>query len=215
MLKRLIEWSLKVTGLYYPVLNVRAKIMAPHNLRKWTRAGRPVPPPHVVKHLALRYYAEKHGLRILVETGTFRGDTVEAMKRRFDRVFTIELSREFYDAARLRFRGDPNVEVIQGDSAKLLGSLIQRIEEPALFWLDGHHSGWKTARGDKDTPVLEELEQIFGGYDRRSVVVIDDARDFGKKPTYPTIAQLRSFVMARNPGVDFEVRDDMIRITPA
>jgi len=213
-MKQLLRWILTRIGLYYPVLNVRARLMARTNIRKWEQAGKPVPPPHVVKHVALTHYAERHNLRVLVETGTFRGDTVEAMKRRFDRVFTIELSREFYEAAKRRFSADPNVEVIHGDSGKVLGSLIQRIEQPTLFWLDGHHSGGKTAKGDKDTPVLEELEQIFRASTDRWVIVVDDARDFGKEPTYPTISELRDFVLARKPGVNFEVRDDMIRITP-
>ncbi len=47
-------------------------------LAEWERQGRPVPPPHVVKQRVLRGYAERYHLNIFVETGTYRGDMVEA-----------------------------------------------------------------------------------------------------------------------------------------
>src|ERR1035438_7237514 len=72
-------------------------------IRAWEMAGRPLPPPDVLKQRNLRRAAEAHGLRIFVETGTFDGQMVEAMRNHFDRIYSIELSREYYDAARRRF----------------------------------------------------------------------------------------------------------------
>ena len=65
-------------------------------LLKWQRSGRPAPPPHQVKQAILRKYASKFNTRVLVETGTFLGDMIEAMRDNFDKIFSIELSEEYY-----------------------------------------------------------------------------------------------------------------------
>jgi hypothetical protein len=54
-----------------------------------------VPPPHIVKQQTLRSYSKKFGLNILVETGTLHGDMVEAMKKDFERIYSIELNRSY------------------------------------------------------------------------------------------------------------------------
>ncbi|MCZ7667771.1 MAG: hypothetical protein M5U34_11425 [Chloroflexi bacterium] len=83
---------------------------------QWQKKGKPNPPPHVVKQRTLRAYAQTYGLKILVETGTYFGDMVEAMKTDFDKIYSIELSEEFYRQAKLRFKDAAHVEIIQGDS---------------------------------------------------------------------------------------------------
>jgi len=183
-------------------------------LDEWERRGRPVPPPHIVKQRVLREYAKRYGLRILVETGTYRGDMVEAMRPVFEKIYSIELGAELFAAARKRFRRAAHVELIQGDSARELGRVLARLDQPALFWLDGHYSAGETARGEKDTPIFEELDHILGAPDVGHVIVIDDARAFGTDPAYPTIDALRRYVLARRPDARFTVLDDSIRITP-
>src|SRR6266536_4483435 len=148
-------------------------------LEEWERQGRPVPPPHVVKQRVLRTYAERYHLKVFVETGTYRGDMVAAMKPLFEKIYSIELSEALFDEARRRFKSDPHIELIHGDSGRELGRVVQRIAQPALFWLDGHYSAGDTARGPKDTPVYEELEHILRAPDLGHVIVIDDARVFG------------------------------------
>ena len=119
------------------------------------------PPEHTVKRRVLREYATKYGLRILVETGTYKGDMVEAMRGHFDHIYSIELSDTLHRECRTRFHGIKGIHLIHGDSGVELGKLMKRIQQPALFWLDGHYSGKITARGLKDTPIREELEHIF------------------------------------------------------
>jgi hypothetical protein len=70
---------------------------------------------------------------------------------------------------------------------------VRRIDQPALFYLDGHYSGGITARAAKDTPIYEELSHIFE-HDPRHVIVIDDARCFGRDPDYPSLHELREFI---------------------
>lgn len=185
-------------------------------IAKWEEAGRPAPPPHAIKQRNIRDYRERFGLEVLVETGTFKGDMVEAMRHDFRKVYSIELADHFYEAAVARFKGDPNIEILHGDSGRVMSELVPKLDGPALFWLDGHYSAGNTARGDKDTPVMEELGHIFAREDLRCVILIDDARCFEGKSeqVYPSMDEVRSFVASHRPDWKVEVDTDCIRISP-
>lgn len=206
-LKKLI----RMTPIYSALKSIKEK----RDLNNWEKQGRPIPTPHIVKQLTLRDFAEKYSLRVLVETGTFRGGMVYAMKDHFSFIYSIELSRELYVDAKKRFKGKENIKIIHGDSAIELRKLTTSIDQPALFWLDGHYSGGVTAKGDKDTPIYEELTHIFSRHQQGDVIIIDDARDFGTDPTYPSISELNEFIKANNPNVRMEVMNDSIRIFPS
>src|SRR5256885_14486168 len=167
-----------------------------------------VPPPHVVKQRVLREYAERYQLKVFVETGTYRGDMVEAMKPLFDKIYSIELGDELFAKAKRRFERDTHIELIHGDSGKELGRILVRLQQPALFWLDGHYSAGDTARGEKDTPLYEELAQILRAPALGHVIVIDDARCFGSEPAYPTLPALRADVCSGGPPWEIARADD-------
>jgi len=178
----------------------------------WINAGRPVPPPHSIKRRVLREYANRQGLRIFVETGTYLGDMVEAMRRRFREVFSIELSPVLYRRACQRFAVCRNVHIVEGDSATALPRVLENVKEPALFWLDGHYSEGITAKGEKQTPILNELDAVFRHGVKGHAILIDDARCFDGTGDYPTLVELERFVRERWPDASFEVRDDIVRI---
>lgn len=181
---------------------------------RWLRRGRPVPPPHLVKQMVVKDHARRFGLRVFVETGTLHGDMIQAVKRDFSHVYTIELSDTFFDAAKKRFSGDAHVTALHGDSGVVLPKLLEEIAEPCLFWLDGHYSGGTTARGEIDSPISAELEAIIEHPVRNHTVLIDDARDFVGKGGYPELGALEKVVLDRMPGYSFTVREDIIRIVP-
>jgi hypothetical protein len=183
---------------------------------KWERDGRPAPPPHIVKQRNIHEYRQRYGLEVLVETGTFKGDMVEAMKRDFRKLYSIELADHFHVAAVQRFYNDPHVKILHGDSGKVLSELVPQLDGPALFWLDGHYSAGNTARGDKDTPVMEELGHIFARPDFKCVILIDDARLFEGKSeqVYPSVDEVKAFVARHRPDWKVEVDTDSIRIAP-
>ena len=185
-------------------------------IARWEAEGRPAPPPHAVKRRNILRYRDELGLKILVETGTYKGDMVEAMKGEFDQVYSIELADHFYEAAVERFKVDANVEILHGDSGQVVEELMPRLNQPSLFWLDGHYSAGNTARGDKDTPVMEELEHIFSVPDIRCAILIDDARCFegDSDQIYPSTDEVRALVSKHRPDWKVEVDDDSIRITP-
>jgi hypothetical protein len=184
-------------------------------IRQWELHGRPVPPPHVQKQKVLRQYARRYRLRTLVETGTYLGDMVDALKGDFERIISIELSPMLHEKARHRFANEGNIELVQGDSGSAMRTIMKQLTMPTLFWLDGHYSGDITARGQLDTPVLHELEHIFSGASPdRHVILIDDARCFGTEPSYPNLAELSALVHRHCPTASFTVEDDIVRIAP-
>jgi hypothetical protein len=197
--------GLKKTAVY-PLLR-DARI-----LLGWMAAGRPVPPPHLVKQRAIRRLARRFHLAVFIETGTYRGDMVEAVRDDFDRVYSIELGAELCRRARERFAGDERIVLLQGDSGEILGDLLRKINRPCLFWLDSHFSDADTARSGLITPVLRELEHIFRHeLAGRHVILIDDARLFNGEDDYPTLETVKA--LAENAGFEsIDVRDDMIRI---
>ena len=183
---------------------------------KWIEDGRPDPPPPLAKREMLLEYKKRHGLEVMVETGTFKGDTVEAMRGEFRKVYSIELAEHFYQAAKKRFSGVANVDLRQGDSGKVMGDVVGELDAPTLFWLDGHYSGGDTAQGDLNCPVWGELDAIFNGCKQPFVVLIDDARCFRHvgAEDYPAVSDIESWVAERRPDLGLEVAMDCIRIAP-
>lgn len=179
---------------------------------KWLCCNKPVPPPHIVKQLVVKEYAGKYDAPIFIETGTFRGDMVYAVKDIFREIYSIELSHELYKKAERRFSKYKHISIVEGDSSKVLPEVLNRIEEPCLFWLDGHYSAGCTAKGDKETPIMEELNDIFQHSVDNHVILIDDAREFRGENDYPALEGLKELVLNKYPAYTFEVEDDIIRI---
>jgi hypothetical protein len=178
---------------------------------QWRMRGRPLPPPHVVKQLAILAYQRARHFGTFVETGTFTGEMVEAMRPHFHRIVSIEMAPEIHRQAVRRFAGDSRVELLLGDSAAVLPRLLEQIRQPALFWLDGHFMGEHTARGDEDSPVRIELRALLSHPVRGHVVLIDDARLFTGMAGYPTIQELRAWIARERPSSSLHVEDDIIR----
>jgi hypothetical protein len=213
MLGSFLKDLIRGTPLHPPLSSLAWRRRLRAEVEEWKLAGRPVPPPHLVKEQTLVDYAQRWGLKTLVETGTYRGDMVQAMLNRFDRIYSIELDADLY-AACDRFRGRPDVELIHGDSGLEVARIVRRLDTPALFWLDAHYSAGVTAKGELNTPIYKELTAVLAAGVPEHVVIIDDARCFGRDEDYPEVGDLIRFVHARRPGALVVVEDDMIRITP-
>jgi hypothetical protein len=125
------------------------------------------------------------GLSVAVETGTFQGSGAVALGTLFSDVWSIELSPELAAAARLH-HPDPHLHFVQGSSADTLPDVLNGINSPALFWLDGHYSGEGTAGVEYECPILDEVRAIDDwALGDRSVILIDDARLFLGPPPSP------------------------------
>jgi hypothetical protein len=116
-----------------------------------------------------------------VETGTLLGETIENVSAYFENIFTIELSPHYARCARERFHSQSHIRVIEGDSSKMIGPLCETLNTPTFFWLDGHYSSGDTAQGEKDCPLLEEIQEIVVKCKPACIIAIDDVRLFNKK----------------------------------
>jgi hypothetical protein len=200
----------RILGKYFT--GASRKKREAEEIRDWDAKGRPPRPPRAVKFHTIAEYRNRSGIRTLIETGTYLGDMVESCRGIFDRVISIELSRELYEEAKSRFASDPRISILQGDSSDVLARTLPSINEPCLFWLDAHYSGGITAQGTVLTPIYQELRSIFEHAVEDHVVLIDDASDFIGTEGYPTITELKRFVFEHRPHASFEVKDDIIRI---
>jgi hypothetical protein len=214
-MKKTIKRILKSLPFYRTVTNWRIHREQIEQLHQWERDGKPLPLPHLLKQDVLRGYIEKYNLKIMVETGTYFGDMVEALRNSLIKVYSIELSEHLAREAQQRFKSSHNVIILQGDSGQVIEKVISEIKLPALFWLDGHYSGGITAKGENETPIFTELKHIFSAPDLGHVILIDDARAFGKTPDYPTLDALESFIHSQRNNLTVTVQDDIICVTPA
>lgn len=178
---------------------------------KWQESGCSIPPPHLIKQMTISEYHQKYKYLILIETGTYMGDMVEAQKTKFKKIISIELGVDLFHKATKRFKNDKNVKIVQGDSGKVLPKILLEINEPVIFWLDGHYSAGITAKGDKECPIFEELDAIFKNNELHHIILIDDAREFIGKGDYPTIEELTEYVKSKNKNYNVEVKHDIIR----
>ena len=126
----------------------------------------------------------------------------------FRSIVTIELDEALAHAATQRLAPYKNVRVVQGDSGARLPEILARIQEPALFWLDGHYSGTGTARGDQETPLEEELHAI-ARHGERHVVLIDDARLLGTGD-YPPKDRVLAILRSAQSGLSARIEDDIM-----
>lgn len=126
---------------------------------------------------------QKYGLKVFVESGLAQGTTALWAESLFDTVVSIETDGE--SIARFKARNPKSkVQVIEGDSAIEMIEVARNLNQPALFWLDGHT--------DDYTPVLAELAAINLS-SLRNVVLIDDWRMFGTYPAWPSKEKVIAF----------------------
>ena len=132
----------------------------------------------------------------------------------FSRIYSIELDAELYAQAKRRLAGMKHVSILQGDSARVFPRLMKEMDQPSLFWPDGHYSGDFTARGREGPSIADELAHIFCHPVEGHLILIGDARMFTGKNDYPTLEGVEEMVGEAYSSHLFEVRDDIIGTAP-
>jgi hypothetical protein len=187
----------------------------------WMNKGKPLPPPNTYKLAVIKDFAQRFSIPTFVETGTYYGNMVKAVKDVFKRIISVELDNALFINAKRLFSPYPHILILHGDSGKVMPNILSVLHEPALFWLDGHWVGpigpnnqVKKGKEDLETPIMAELTHILNHPIKNHVILIDDARLFTGLRDYPEVNKLKQYVLARNPNLIFENYEDIIRIYP-
>ena len=174
----------------------------------------PAPASFLQKQTLITGKGREYGLKIFIETGTFRGEMIDAQLEHFQRLISIELSEGLFQTARAKYAHDPRIRLLQGDSGTKLREAVQGLDEPALFWLDAHYSRGNTAGGGEAAPIIRELSCLTSRSEYKDVILIDDARLFGLKSDYPKLDVIRQLASRHWPQHTFAVESDVICIQP-
>jgi hypothetical protein len=147
----------------------------------------------------IKKYADPRVYGVAVETGTLFGDSALRLSRHFPKVYTIEINRDLYERAAVRFKDRTAIQVLFGDSKLILKELAKDLRAPCLFYLDAHFSGdhstdWKRSRwkgyrvdtgcsGDRPTaehqvPLFEEIKLIHDLVRHKCLIYVDDMDQF-------------------------------------
>lgn len=112
---------------------------------------------------------KEFGIQTFIETGTQRGSTALWASKQGVDVITIEADEEYYEEALENLKGS-KVQLLFGDSAKVLRHNIYAANERVLFFLDAH--GCKIG----GTPLLRELEAIRDTFPTSPIITIHDVQ---------------------------------------
>ena len=143
----------------------------------------------------------KYSNRIFIETGSYEGNGIQqALDEGFELIYSIEILLKWYLYCMNRFKDNPNVHLILGDSGEKLAALLNIIDEPVTFWLDGHD-------GAESTPILKELKIIRNHPVKTHTIIIDDLRDWKIPVNGVNPDMLREAVMKINPNYVITIED--------
>jgi glycosyltransferase involved in cell wall biosynthesis len=162
-------------------------------------------------------------LEVLVETGTFRGDSIAGLADRFEAVYSVEMSEEYYSQARERLAGLAHVHLTLGHSPDFLADLRPGLAgRSVLYFLDAHWCVASDVAGNESQcPLLDEIAAI-GRLEESSVILIDDARLFLAPPPephevshWPSFDQVDSALRKLSAVHELMVVNDVIVFHPA
>lgn len=210
MQTKIIIKNLLIKSRLWSSLDLLRRI--PH-IVNWLRSGSAGVAPHPVKMMVVGSYLKKFSIDTFIETGTYLGDTLDYIARSGASCISIELSKSLYERAIKRFDGRKNIRLVQGDSGQRLPELLDDINTPVLFWLDGHYSAGLTSSTEMHTPINAELKAILSHYIKQHVILIDDAHCFNGTDDYPHLDELLQLIREDGHYI-IEVSTDIIRLVP-
>jgi hypothetical protein len=140
-----------------------------------------------LSHFNLNNYVLRYGLKYMIETGTYKGDAVAyGLNFGFEKIYSIELLKEFYDNCYKRFENNEKVYIYNGTSENGLIEILQNnVVTECLFWLDAHLPNSYTSGYGSDyvkdknilIPLENELKIIVENKNvSNDVFIIDDLR---------------------------------------
>ncbi len=137
---------------------------------------------------------------VFVETGCFRGGGVDAaLAAGFERIVSIELHPDLAAWNVNKYKDNPKVTIVHGDSALEIGGVIDSIQTPITFFLDSHGSPEKD-KHQCESRVLEELDAISVHPIHSHTILLDDINALGRSWMHDmTEEQVISALLKINP----------------
>ena len=124
------------------------------------------------------YFKYKGDKRIWIETGSGTGGGIQhAVNANYDKVYSIELSKDLYDVCNDRFENErERVTLFNGDSLEVLPKLLEDIDEPFVLMLDAHWSGGVFIGEHQYTFLPKEISSLIKCSEKftDSTIVVDD-----------------------------------------
>lgn len=159
-----------------------------------------------------------------VETGAHYGaGLLVALQSGFRYLRSVETDPDYLQAAQELLKRYRNVKIWHGNSSVLLWEMIQDIEKPITFFLDAHRFP-PLDDGQKNCPLLDELEQIKRHPIKTHTILIDDMSCCSQLAfDYLTKEELIAKLLEINPnyqisyiagGWENEVPDNILVATP-
>ena len=119
---------------------------------------------------------------VFIETGTYKGGSVDiALECGFNKIYTIEISTQHKVLCENKFQNEiysNKVELLFGDTIDVLPNIINKLDQPCLFWLDSHFDIHADICGKFECPILQELDIIKSSGINSHTIMIDDLRIF-------------------------------------
>lgn len=81
---------------------------------EWKEKNKTGPSPHLLKQNLITYFQLKSNYSVLVETGTYLGEMVDAQKYWFREIISIELDYALFRLACKRFKKFKNIKILNG-----------------------------------------------------------------------------------------------------
>lgn len=169
-------------------------------------------PWHSIKQKMIYKLQKKYKLNTFIETWTYMGVMVYAQLNNFNKIYSIELSKKYYNLAKKRFENNKNVFLILWDSSIELWKLINKINNQSLFFLDWHFSWWDTGKWVKECPLNEELDQFIKNKNKinNHIIMIDDIRLCWTDKDYPSIDELKQKLKLINNDYKIMIKNDQM-----
>lgn len=153
----------------------------------------------------LKKYAKAN---VFIETGTHIGNTVQvALELGFKKIYSIELAKHHYENCVKKFKRRPEVNLIYGASEYEIPKILSNLNEPAVFWLDGHYSEGDTALGEVAVPLYLELEAIAKHHINNHIILVDDVRLMGTEWKDISLDRVKELVLEVNPSYNITFED--------
>jgi predicted O-methyltransferase YrrM len=119
---------------------------------------------------------KKFGIKYIIETGTYLGDTTEELAKIVGHVHTVEINPSYQKDAKEKLKGFNNIYFFLGSSPEILDKVLLPDCNPAtMIFLDAHWNDY--------CPLIDELKMI-AKHKLRPVIAIHDFKVPGKPYGY-------------------------------